>query len=97
MQIAIFVQSHRKCYLLCRLTILYKAELALQLSGGDVKHLTGNSPEAEMSYCHDIHLAKDFDRIAFAAATRDVRTLISRSEVKVVGPAGRPMSEQRHL
>ena len=45
-----------------------------------------------MSYCHDIHLAKDFDRIAFAAATRDVRTLISRSEVKVVGPASRPMS-----
>ncbi len=67
-------------------------ESALQLIGGDVQHLTGNLPEAEMSYCHDIHLAKDFDRIAFAAATRDVRILISRSEVKVVGPAGRPMS-----
>ena len=45
-----------------------------------------------MSYCHDILLDKEFDRAAFAAAARDVRTLIRRAEVKVVGPSGRPNS-----
>ena len=45
-----------------------------------------------MSYCHDILLDKNFDRAAFAAAANDIRTLISRSEVKVVGSYGRPLS-----
>ena len=45
-----------------------------------------------MSYCHDIFLDKEFDRAAFAAATRDIRTLIRRSEVEVVGQSGRPNS-----
>ena len=45
-----------------------------------------------MSYCHDILLDEEFDRAAFAAAARDVRTLIRRAEVKVVGPSGRPNS-----
>ena len=45
-----------------------------------------------MSYCHDIYLEKNFDRAAFAAAARDIRTLIRRSEVQVVGPEGRPNS-----
>lgn len=45
-----------------------------------------------MSYCHDIHLDSDFDRAAFAAAARDIRTLIRRTEIKVVGPSGRPNS-----
>ena len=45
-----------------------------------------------MSYCHDIFLDKEFDRAAFAAAARDVRTLIRRAEVMVVGRSGRPNS-----
>ena len=45
-----------------------------------------------MSYCHDIHLDSDFDRAAFVAAAKDIRTLIRRSEIEVVGPSGRPNS-----
>ena len=45
-----------------------------------------------MSYCHDIHLDSDFDRAAFVAAAKDIRTLIRRSESEVVGPSGRPNS-----
>ena len=45
-----------------------------------------------MSYCHDIHLDIDFDRAAFTAAVGDVRTLIRRSEIEIVGPSGRPNS-----
>ena len=45
-----------------------------------------------MSYCHDLLLDGDFCRDAFAAAAQDVRTLIRRSEIEVVGPSGRPDS-----
>jgi|GEM_PF-6450989 len=45
-----------------------------------------------MSYCHDIHLDKNFDRAAFAAAAIDIRTLIRRSEIELAGPSGRPDS-----
>ena len=45
-----------------------------------------------MSYCHDIHLDKNFDRAAFAAAAIDIRTLIRRSEIELAGPSGRPNS-----
>ena len=45
-----------------------------------------------MSYCHDLELDFDFDRAAFAAAARDIRTLIRRSEIEIVGPSGRPNS-----
>ena len=45
-----------------------------------------------MSYRHDIHLDKNFDRAAFAAAVIDIRTLIRRSEIEIVGPSGRPDS-----
>ena len=43
-----------------------------------------------MGYAHDIHLDGEFDRTAFAAAVEDIRTLIRRSEIEVVGPWGRP-------
>ena len=43
-----------------------------------------------MGYVHDIHLRRDFDREAFAAAAADIRTLISRLEIPLAGPTGRP-------
>ena len=46
----------------------------------------------KMSYWHDILLDRDFDRAAFASATRDIRTLMRRTEIKVVGPLGQPYS-----
>lgn len=45
-----------------------------------------------MSYGHGIHLDGAFDRAVFAAAARDIRTLIRRSEIDVVGASGRPNS-----
>ena len=42
-----------------------------------------------MSYAHDIHLHKDFERAAFAAAVEDVRTLIGHVDIDLAGPAGR--------
>ncbi len=54
-----------------------------------------------MSYCRDLLLVYDFDRAAFAAAARDVRTLIRHSEIEVVGSSGRPNSlpvvEELHI
>ena len=44
-----------------------------------------------MGYGHQI-LDKDFDRGALADAFKDIRTLIQRTEIKVVGPEGRPNS-----
>ena len=43
-----------------------------------------------MGYAHDIELHRNFDREAFAAATADIRTLISRLEIPLAGPTGRP-------
>ena len=43
-----------------------------------------------MGYAHDIFLARDFDRRAFAAAVEDIRTLIRRTEFPVAGLEGRP-------
>ena len=45
-----------------------------------------------MGYGHWIYLGKDFDRAALADAFKDIRTLIQRTEIKVVGPEGRPNS-----
>ena len=45
-----------------------------------------------MGYGHQIYLDKDFDRAALADAFKDIRTLIQRTEIKVVGPEGRPNS-----
>ena len=45
-----------------------------------------------MSYAHDLHLYPDFDRRAFAMAVEDVRTLVARTEISIVGPEGRPHS-----
>ena len=45
-----------------------------------------------MGYGRQIYLDKDFDRGAFADAFKDVRALIQRTEIKVVGPEGRPNS-----
>ena len=45
-----------------------------------------------MGYGHRIYLDKDFDRGALADAFKDIRTLIQRTEIKVVGPEGRPNS-----
>ena len=59
----------------------------------------GNPSEAwissgidDMSYCHDIFLDMDFDSAAFAAVVGDIRTLIRRSEIEIVGPSARPNS-----
>ena len=46
-----------------------------------------------MGYVHDIYLDKECDPVAFASAVHDVRTLISRIEIPVVGPSGRPYSK----
>ena len=43
-----------------------------------------------MGYGHAIYLDKDFNRDAFAAAATDVKTLIRRVEISLVGPWGRP-------
>ena len=43
-----------------------------------------------MSHAHDILLYRDFDRAAFAAAVEDIRTLISREDIDLAGPSGRP-------
>ena len=45
-----------------------------------------------MGYGHGMYLDKDFDRAALDAAFKDIRTLIQRTEIKVVGPEGRPNS-----
>ena len=45
-----------------------------------------------MSYGHSIYLDTDFDRAAMGAAFLDIRELIARTEIKVVGPEGRPKS-----
>ena len=45
-----------------------------------------------MGYAHSIYLDADFDRAAMAAAFLDIRELIARTEIKVVGPEGRPKS-----
>ena len=45
-----------------------------------------------MGYGHQIYLGKDFERAALADAFKDIRTLIQRTEIKVVGPEGRPNS-----
>ena len=79
------------------------AELSVQWSGysfripgpqsiGALSSLETEANEGKVSYCHDLHLDYDFDRAAFAAATRDIGTLIRRSEIEVVGPGGRPNS-----
>ena len=45
-----------------------------------------------MGYVHDIHLDRDFDRTALAAAVRDIR-----GAVQTVGAAGRgPIRKARH-
>ena len=43
-----------------------------------------------MTYAHDLFLELDFDRAAFAAAVKDIRTLFRRTELPVVGLSGRP-------
>ena len=43
-----------------------------------------------MGYAHDIHLHRDFDRKAFAAAAADIRTLLRCLEIPLAGPTGRP-------
>ena len=43
-----------------------------------------------MGYVHDILLRRDFNREAFAAAAADIRTLLSRLEIPLAGPTGRP-------
>ena len=43
-----------------------------------------------MGYAHDIDLCRDFDHRAFAAAAADIGTLLSRLEIPLAGPTGRP-------
>ena len=43
-----------------------------------------------MGYAHDIDLDRSFNRKAFAAAAADIRTLLSRLDIPLVGPTGRP-------
>ena len=42
-----------------------------------------------MTCAHDLFLDPDFDRVAFAAAVDDIRTLFRRTELPVVGLSGR--------
>ena len=43
-----------------------------------------------MGYAHDIDLHRDFDLRAFAAAAADIRMLLSRLDIPLVGPTGWP-------
>ena len=45
-----------------------------------------------MTVQHEVRLHRDFDRLAFAAAVEDIRTLFRHSEIAVAGPSGRPTS-----
>ena len=45
-----------------------------------------------MGYVHDVILDKNCDPAAFADAVKDVRTLVRRIEIPIVGPSGNPSS-----